>query len=79
MTDRVKDKIEEFGSMKDNGESLARQAGRKLILEQKLEIQNKVIKELKVEITEAEKVIKYESSQEIEKLMQLKNQITKKL
>ena len=67
LNNMFKDKTDEIEHLKENCDSLAKQVGKELILEKKLEIQNKVIKELKVclnEVEEAARIVRLKESEQ---------------
>ena len=64
-----KERAKEIDDLRSNCESLARQVGKELILEKKVECQNKVIKELKDNLINVEKSNKVDSAKEIENLV----------
>ena len=69
LDDVFKERTSEIDLLRNNCESLAKQVGKELVLEQKVDIQNKVIKELKQNLANAEESSKDDSKNEIEKLV----------
>jgi methyl-accepting chemotaxis protein len=69
LDDMFKEKTDEIRNLRENCDSLAKQVGKELLLENKLEIQNKVIKALKVNLKEVEETAKFSPVKDLEKLM----------
>ena len=69
LEDIFKDKMDEIRNLRENCESLAKQVGKELVLENKLEIQNKIIVALKIDLKEANDSTRIETIDDIEKLM----------
>ena len=53
LDDMFKEKLDEIRNLRENCDSLAKQVGKEIRLEKKLDIQNKVINELKSNLKEA--------------------------
>ena len=69
LDDMFKEKLDEIRNLRENCDSLAKQVGKEIIIEKKLEIQNKVIHELKSNLKEAKDTKRAEPIEEIEKLL----------
>ena len=64
-----KERTTEIANLKENCESLSAQVGKELILDQKLNIQNGFIKELRSQLTDVENQTKVDKTEEIKTLM----------
>ena len=69
MDEKFREKNNEIDQLKQNCESLAKQVGRELLLERKIEIQNNLIDKLKDDEKRAEKKIRNDNIEDIENLM----------
>ena len=69
LDDMFKEKMDEISNLRENCASLAKQVGRELILENKVEIQNKIIDTLKANLKEAEDTVRTGTKDNLEKLM----------
>ena len=69
LDDMFKEKLDEIRNLRENCDSLAKQVGKEIIIEKKLEIQNKVIHELKSNLKEAKDTKRAEPIEDIEKLL----------
>ena len=63
-----KEKMDEISNLRENCASLAKQVGRELILENKVEIQNKIIDTLKANLKEAEDTVRTGTKDNLENL-----------
>ena len=61
--------MDEIRNLGENCDSLSKQVGKELLLENKLEIQNKIIVALKIDLKEANDATRIETIYDIEKLM----------
>ena len=69
LEDMFKDQTDEIRNLRENCDSLAKQVGKELVMEHKLEIQNKIIDVLKNDLKEANDATRIETIDDIEKLM----------
>ena len=69
LDNMFKEKIDEIRDLRDNCASLAKHVGKELVLENKIEIQNKIIDKLKSNLKEAEDSVKTGTIDDMEKLM----------
>ena len=69
LEDMFKDQTDEIMNLRESCDSLARQVGKELVMENKLEIQNKIIDVLKNDLKEANDATRIETIDDIEKLM----------
>ena len=77
LDDMFKEKIDEISNLRENCDSLAKQVGKELILENKLEIQNKIINELKSDLKEAKVTVTTGPMDDMEKLLSEIGQLEK--
>ena len=63
-------KMDKIRNLRENCDSLAKQIGKELILENKSEIQNTLINELKINLIEAKETARVGPMEEIEKLIE---------
>ena len=69
LDDMFKEKLDEIRNLRENCHSLAKQVGKEIMLEKKLEMQNKVIHELKSNLKEAKDTGRAGPIEDIEKLL----------